>query len=181
MSGELKEAINKLASKPGEQYSIPCIVTAVDIDQRTCDVAPINGDAAVYGVKLQSNINLTIGCVLVPKVDSHVIIAWLNKETAYVALTGEIEKTIVTIENVEITHSSSGISINSSSTTLREQIDALVALMDGILTTLENFQLNTTGAPGPTIGVMPQVLTDIAMHRASLMQFSNDINTIIAE
>ena len=49
-------------------------VTSVDEVQRVCDVQPLMDDAAFLDVRLQGAEGLATGFVMIPKVDSYVII-----------------------------------------------------------------------------------------------------------
>lgn len=89
----IRELIQELAKgEMQELYSTVCTVTAVDSTERTCDVMPVNGDAKILGVRLQAGLNGTVGFVMLPAVDSQVVVTWLNKTTGYVALMSEVEE-----------------------------------------------------------------------------------------
>jgi hypothetical protein len=89
----IAEAIQELAKRgSAEVYSTVCTVLEVDANERTCDVRPINGDADVFGVRLQANLAGTVGFVMLPTVGSVVVITWLNPTTGYVALMSEVDE-----------------------------------------------------------------------------------------
>jgi len=91
----IREAIQLLADKDQEVYSHLAEVTAIDLSARTADVTPLNGDPEVFTVRLQATPSLTDGVVLIPKLNSTVVITWLSNTRAYVALCSEIDEIII--------------------------------------------------------------------------------------
>jgi hypothetical protein len=89
---ELKDILKKLHENKEEIYSVLCSVIEVDQDQRTIHAKPLNGSAEIFDVRLQSMISGAIGLVTFPKIGSDVIVSFISKEVAYVALNSEIEK-----------------------------------------------------------------------------------------
>lgn len=83
--------IKKLADNGDEVYAMICKVLAVDANERTCDVEPLNGDADIFGVRLQSDLNASTGFMVVPVVGSNVLVSFLNKNAAYVAMCSEVD------------------------------------------------------------------------------------------
>jgi hypothetical protein len=75
--------------------NIAASVLAVNQQERTCDCRPLNGDADVFAVRLQSDLSLTGGICIFPKVDSNVIIGFLHKTQAFVMLYSEIDQIII--------------------------------------------------------------------------------------
>ena len=96
---EIREAIQRLADKDQEVYSQVCNVTAVDLNARTLDAEPLNGDPEIYGVRLQATPSITGGIVIIPTVNSSIVVTWLSKTKAYVALCSEIDEIIINAGN----------------------------------------------------------------------------------
>lgn len=97
----IKQLLQKIAKDPTvEMYSIVCSVSAVDETERSVDVKPLNGDAEIFGVRLQSEFNLTTGFCLIPSIDSVVIVTFLNNKTGYVSTFSEIAKVLVNCDEV---------------------------------------------------------------------------------
>ena len=88
--------------KTAEIYSVICTVKSVDEVKRTADVAPINGNAEIFDVRLQSSLNGSNGLCIFPVVGSVVVVTFLNKLTGYVSLFSEVDKITLDTEN-EIT------------------------------------------------------------------------------
>jgi phage baseplate assembly protein gpV len=89
---EIKDILKKLHENQDEIYSILCSVVEVDEGQRTIHAKPLNGSAEIFDVRLQTMLSGVIGIVNFPKVGSDVIVNFISKEVAYVALNSEIEK-----------------------------------------------------------------------------------------
>ncbi len=89
---EIKDILKKLNENQDEIYSVLCSVVEVDEGQRTIHAKPLNGSAEIFDVRLQTMLSGVIGIVNFPKVGSDVIVNFISKEVAYVALNSEIEK-----------------------------------------------------------------------------------------
>ena len=82
----IKQLLQTIVKDPTvENYSIVCSVSEVDEAERSVDVKPLNGDAEIFGVRLQSEFNSTAGFCLIPSVGSVVIVTFLNNKTGYVS------------------------------------------------------------------------------------------------
>lgn len=88
----LKKAVQ---DKSLEIYSVACSVDSVDENERTIDCTPINGNAQIFGARLQSGINGTNGLCVFPVVGSVVIVTFMNKLTGYVSTFSEIDKILI--------------------------------------------------------------------------------------
>jgi hypothetical protein len=100
---EIGKMLRKITEdKSAEIYSVVCTVESVDEAKRTADVAPINGNAEIFDVRLQSALNGSNGLCIFPVVGSVVVVTFLNKLTGYVSLFSEIDKITLDTEN-EIT------------------------------------------------------------------------------
>jgi len=88
----LKELIQELAGKGDQLYSTICKVVSVDRNERSCEVEPVSGDATIPGCRLQASLDLESGFILIPAVDSFVIVTWLNKNAGYVSLCSEVDE-----------------------------------------------------------------------------------------
>lgn len=90
---KINEIIQKLAGVESlEIYSQICVVKSVDSTKRTCVCSPVNGDSDLHGVLLQAVDSGTAGIVITPKVNSFVVVTFISKELAYIALTAECDK-----------------------------------------------------------------------------------------
>lgn len=74
-----------------EMYCVLCKVNSVDTSARTCEVSPLNGKADLFDVRFQAELSLTEGVFIEPKVDSTVLVAFINSVQAAVVLCSEVE------------------------------------------------------------------------------------------
>ncbi len=171
------DAIRKLSATDDEVYSIIGEVKDIDQSARTCTVVPINGDAEIFSVRLQSVISNEKGFTAYPKAGSQVVVTFLNKQTGYIALMSDIEKVEVKINLQELTYSADGLHVASSTSDLKSELNAICDLFDGLLTTLQTFQVLTPA--GPSTNVMPQVITDLLAKQVQIAQIKTKINTFL--
>lgn len=95
MSDKVKTLLEKLARKQVAIITIAATVTAVNMDELTCDVEPLDGGAEYFGVRLRGVIDASEGgLVVIPKVDSTVLISLINNndQSAYVSGISEAEE-----------------------------------------------------------------------------------------
>ena len=100
ITNEFINSIRKIVeSIPGDSKSLRGKVLAVDEEERTCEVEPLSGDAAIPDARLTASIDAEVigGMVFIPKVGSSVIVSFLDTSDteAYVSRFGEVEKVIV--------------------------------------------------------------------------------------
>tara|TARA_R100000951_G_scaffold58652_2_gene49306 strand:+ start:1338 stop:1850 length:513 start_codon:yes stop_codon:yes gene_type:complete len=88
MDYNIGDMIAKLADKNEEVYSIICKVS--EVSGEVAELAPLNGDASLFDVKLIAGTSAT-PLLVTPVVGSTVIATFLSKDTAFVSLYSEIE------------------------------------------------------------------------------------------
>jgi hypothetical protein len=84
----MKDALRSLVTGNEEIYSIIGKVTSVD--GSFCDVSPIDGSADLLGVRLQ--VTTVNGFLLIPKVNTNVIVSFLSKDEAFVSMVSEVDE-----------------------------------------------------------------------------------------
>jgi len=129
---DIRNSLRKIIQTTDRPYSVIGNIEAVD--GNTCDVKLLDSDVVIFDVLLSvdglSSINI------VPAIGSKVIINFLSYDTAYVALTSQVEKTTF------IAKDTNGNDIES----LKE------ILIDFITETTDNIQAMThTTSQGPTV------------------------------
>jgi hypothetical protein len=90
MSKELRDSLRTLTKPNGNAYSKVCTVDSVDLVNLTCYCIPINDDADITEVRLMANIDN--GFLLVPEVDSIVVVSFLSDSSAYVSLVSKVSE-----------------------------------------------------------------------------------------
>jgi hypothetical protein len=158
---EILKAIRKAAEVKEGLYSVVGVVKEVQKGERTCTIEPTNGDATLYGVRLQANIENTEGVVVFPKVESNVVVTFLNEHTGYVALMSEVET----------------VKISRDGFDLKEQIEDLLKLQNAILDTLINFKMLTN--MGATVGVFPSIILDVKKLKQDNENLKQKFNKIL--
>lgn len=91
---KVTEAIMKLAGtfawdKVGY---IPCIVNSVNANERTCDCTPIGGNAVTDIPNVQLMAEIEDGILLIPAVNSTVIVCYSTRNVPYITLYSALDK-----------------------------------------------------------------------------------------
>jgi hypothetical protein len=163
---EIARAIRAMSKSSDEVYAVVAEVLSVDKTARTCDVQPLNGDAEVFDVRLQSAIDGATGMWYLPKAGTRVVIVFISKEAAVVALAEEVELVELKIGGQVLQVTDKGLALGSGSGDLRAEMDALFEQLAKLMDTLTKFQLATN--VGPTVAVMPQSVAAVTQHKADL-------------
>ena len=90
----IQEAIKMITQRElarSEMYCVLCTINSVDTSERTCEVTPLNGKADLFDVRFQAELSLTEGLFIEPKVNSTVLVAFINSVQAAVVMCSEIE------------------------------------------------------------------------------------------
>lgn len=90
LDSEIVKGLDKLALKHIHNPSIVCTVTEVSLADLTCTCEPVNGDATLVDVRLMST--SANGFLIVPSVDSTVIVSSIDNRTYYVSMFSEIDE-----------------------------------------------------------------------------------------
>lgn len=98
-NNSIKEAIRELVKTDDVLYSVLCTVKSVDTTNNICDCEPIDGSADLLEVRLMAQ-NET-GFLIIPKIDSVVVVTMINKYTGYVAMFSEVEKIYLNGDNYD--------------------------------------------------------------------------------
>ena len=136
----IKQLIQQLAYTGQELYAKVCKVTSVDEENQTADVEPLDGSSPIYDVYLVVDMEQG-GFYLQPKVGSLVCVAFINKETAIVVGTSELEKVACTLKGFSLKIENGKIQIKN------EQAD-FKTLLNELLTELKNAVIQTPSGPG---------------------------------
>jgi len=86
----IQDAIKILASDDEETYSLLCTVNSVDTTNNVCVVTPINGDPQLFDVKFSPD-NTNTGFVVIPMVNSIVMVTFLSKENAFISMFSQVQ------------------------------------------------------------------------------------------
>ena len=86
----LREIIQGINQNNDEIYSQLATVTKVDKSTNTCTVSPINGDPQIFDVKFSPSDSADF--LQIPKVNSIVVVSFLNKDNAFVSMFSEVDR-----------------------------------------------------------------------------------------
>ena len=136
----IKQLIQQLAYTGQELYAKVCKVTSVDEENQTADVEPLDGSSPIYDVYLVVNMEQG-GFYLQPKVGSLVCVAFINKETAIVVGTSELEKVTCTLKGFSLKIENGKIQIKNEQANFK-------TLLNELLTELKNAIIQTPSGPG---------------------------------
>ena len=90
MSKELRDALRSLVKPNNDGFSKVCTIDSVDLTLLTCYCVPLNGDADIINVRLMANIDN--GFLLIPEVESIVVVSFLSDDSAYVSLVSKVSE-----------------------------------------------------------------------------------------
>ena len=98
----IKAAIQALAGTnlADEIHMAVATVKAVNLDEYTCTVELTSGNAAVYRSNVRLMAAVDDGMLLVPAIDSPVIIAWSTRNQPYVALFSQLQDVYLSADGV---------------------------------------------------------------------------------
>jgi hypothetical protein len=134
----LKELIQELTNDPAaEHYGKPCEVVDVDETARTCDVMPYDGTAMIYGVRLQAIESSAKGVVLIPKKGAGVLIVFISKSRAFVAICEEVDKVLIDCEEVVFNGGANGGTYNALKANI--ELNKLKARMTALEASIATF------------------------------------------
>ena len=90
MSKDLRDALRSLVKPNNDGFAKVCTVDSIDLINLICYCIPLNGDADLVGVRLMANIDN--GFLLIPEVDSIVVVSFLSDSSAYVSLVSKVSE-----------------------------------------------------------------------------------------
>lgn len=154
---ELKTAIQKLADKGDQTYSLICRVDSVS--GIYADVSPVNGDAQILDVRIFPS-DASSGFLLRPKSGSLVMVSFINKNQAFISMVSEIESFSI-----------------STGQDLSKTMDDLINVVGGMIDAMNRLVVNTP--VGPSAGLGPNSIADFQKSKADLSVFKNKLNTIL--
>ncbi len=101
----IKEAVQHLANTHlrDDVHMAAATVTSVNVAERTCACTPISGGAVTDFANVMLMPEVDDGWLLVPAIDSTVIIMWSAKNVPYIAMTAGIDKALlVTLNGIQL-------------------------------------------------------------------------------
>ncbi len=140
----MKDIIQQLAKTGDEIYAKIGEVISIDLNNMTVDVKPLDGSADIDDAYLQADSD-NGGWLMIPKKGSLVGVVFINKETAIVASTGQIDQATLEIETVKL-------EINQDGFLLKKENETLKKLMADLIKAIKAMKFTTPN--GPTISLI---------------------------
>ena len=134
----IKEIIEKASKGDDEIYSIVATVDEVDESARTCTCTPINDGAQLFNVTLQAARSASTGFVQIPAANSHVVVTFLSKYTAFVSLCVEVDKVLLNCDEITLNDGDNGGLI-----IIADLVNKINALEDAHNGLVQSFNLHT--------------------------------------
>jgi len=126
----IRDLVSRMLDRE-ELYSSICLVTAINVSERTCTCDPIDDPAAkIFNVKLQSVINSKLGLFIKPKLNTHVVVTFIDQNAGFVSLVSEIDEILINCESVVFNDGKNGGLVNIND--LITQIDKNTAVIKEI-------------------------------------------------
>jgi hypothetical protein len=150
----IPQMLREIVKDRNEIYSVVGKVISLNENERSCDVEPLNGDADLFGVRLQADLSASTGAVVIPKIDSHVIVTFLNNSTGFVSVCTDVDKIHVECDSITFNGGS-----NDGMVLINELVGKINRLEDAHNAHVNAFNSHihvtsaTTGTGGP-IGVI---------------------------
>jgi hypothetical protein len=120
MSKDLRDALRSLVKPNNDGFAKVCTVDSVDLVNLICYCIPLNGDADLVGVRLMANIDN--GFLLIPEVDSIVVVSFLSDSSAYVSLVSKVSEVNLNGKNFD-----GLVKINEQTAKLNQLVNELQA------------------------------------------------------
>ncbi len=155
----VSDAIKKLAKNDSDTVLI-ATVESFDVQERTCLVSPIGGQAPLTA-RLQATIGQDKGWVIIPSVGSVVIVTMINDETGFVSVCSDIDY----------------IKAANGTADLATELEKMIEVMDETLGAMLNLKVITPA--GPSTALTPDSITAITQERTKLSGVKGKILTLI--
>lgn len=176
---ELIRTLKKATKGIDELYSIVGTVTARDHQARTVDVQPVNGDAEVFGVRLQAAPGASVGLLAIPAVGSEVVVTFLNKATGFVALCSEVETYELVSGNTSMRLDDAGFFLANTQTNLADLLTDLAAEVKAVADAIALLTV-TCASPGSP-STVPINAASFTAASARLTTLSTTIETLLKD
>lgn len=126
----IKEIVKQLASDGGEYYGKVCKVKSVN--GLVCDCEPVDGDADILDVRLIADESDEF-FVLVPAVDSIVVVEFITKEAAYISMVSKISEIKFKIGETYYSATDEGFLIKKNADTLKQILTLIIEAVQVVL------------------------------------------------
>lgn len=159
-------------------YGQVCKVSSVDAENLLIDAIPINDDAEIFDIRLVATPNQDLTtAVIIPKIDSLVIVGFLNENTGFVALTEISESIIIDIDGRQIELDESGLEYKYQNVSLKKVNDNLLDLIGDLIDTIKTLKVVTP--TGTSTSLTPDSIVKINKAKIDLTTIKNDYKKLL--
>lgn len=131
----VQDAIQRLGNTGDELYAKVCKVIKVDAENKVCDLQPVDDSGELFDIPFNADVAVD-GLINQPKVDSHVLVVFLDKHNAQICNISGLDKSFLKIGNVEF-------KIDATGFMLKKQNENLKLLMHDFLTAIKEMSFTT--------------------------------------
>lgn len=147
---KMSDAIKAAARRGEKLYLTVCVVDSVDENKKTIKCTPIT-EGAQRVVNLQASIEGADGILIIPEVQSTVIIGYVDKNNAFVLTHSKIEKISINTKKIILNEGKNGGLVLSEKIT--NELNTVVKRVNAIITALQTLAAAMTGtAQAPVLG-----------------------------
>jgi hypothetical protein len=126
----IKDLVRQLMNEGTEERGIVCKATKVN--GMNCECEPINGNAPLLDVRLVADDSAN-KFVLIPKVDSIVIVEFLNEAAGYVSMVSEVSEVRYKIGDTWFSANVDGFEIKKGADSVKEIIQLIIESQQNIM------------------------------------------------
>lgn len=166
----IEALIKKLAQTGAEIYAKVAKVLEVRTDLRQIDVAPIDGTATIFNVRLQAD-DAGIGLLKIPKVGSMVVVVFITKHQAVMVNDSGLEAFICSVhqnrihldkDKLELLIGGNTFEIDQHGFLLKKQNETLKILISDLISAIQNMSF---------LVATPDTLTGTTTQMTNLPEF----------
>lgn len=110
--GNVRDIFREIADPGAELYSVIGEITAIDQEEMTCDVQPLNGSAAIFGVRMSAAPDHS-GLHIIPLVGSTCIVTFLSKDTAFLSMASDLDHVLIDVEGTAVKVYADGVEMGT--------------------------------------------------------------------
>lgn len=136
-------------------------VIAIDLGDMTCDVAPLDGSADVFGVRMSADPDHS-GLHLIPTVGSTVVVTFLSKASAWLSLVSDLDFAKIDIGETEILANADGVTITRGNSE-HSIAAAKVEMKAGAVVKVANGGVLIQNGPESLRSILQDLLTQISL------------------
>ncbi|WP_448529201.1 hypothetical protein [Raineya sp.] len=134
-------------------------VVSIDAETHTCDIELDSEGADIFGVRLRAVVDDANGLILVPKINSEVVIAKINTSQWVVVATAELESIKILIGSQTLIIDENGFVFNEGNlgglVKLNDLVSKLNAIENKVNSIISHYNSHNHAHPqGPTTGLL---------------------------